>query len=142
RGISRSIAGLIFSLSGRGQLSDPFFRMRPINLRLGNKSIGKSLITALAPLLGRYREAASHCAGPPLNKAAKSSTGSISFWPRASAHSVASSPFFLQICAGQKITSVWHLALGRWLASSARFRVGYLPMQCGGNEVWRGLAFA
>src|SRR6266481_2862477 len=31
--------------------------MRPINLRLGNKSIGKSLIAALAPLLGRYRQA-------------------------------------------------------------------------------------
>ena len=31
--------------------------MRPINLRLGNKSIGKSLIAALAPLLGRYHEA-------------------------------------------------------------------------------------
>src|SRR5262245_21779467 len=31
--------------------------MRPINLRLGNKSIGKNLIDALAPLLGRYHEA-------------------------------------------------------------------------------------
>jgi MFS family permease len=31
--------------------------MRPINLRLRNKSIGKSLIAALAPLLGRYHEA-------------------------------------------------------------------------------------
>jgi MFS family permease len=31
--------------------------MRSINLRLGNKSIGKSLIAALAPLLGRYHEA-------------------------------------------------------------------------------------
>src|SRR5215471_15923369 len=31
--------------------------MRPINLRLGNKSIGKTLIDALAPLLGRYHEA-------------------------------------------------------------------------------------
>ena len=31
--------------------------MRSINLRLGNKSIGKRLIAALAPLLGRYHEA-------------------------------------------------------------------------------------
>jgi len=31
--------------------------MRPINLRLGNKSIGKSLIAASVPLLGRYHEA-------------------------------------------------------------------------------------
>jgi hypothetical protein len=31
--------------------------MRPIKRRLGNKSTGKSLIAALAPLLGRYHEA-------------------------------------------------------------------------------------
>src|SRR5262245_36398983 len=31
--------------------------MRLINLRLGNKSIGKGLVAALAPLLGRYRDA-------------------------------------------------------------------------------------
>jgi len=31
--------------------------MRSINLRTGNKSIGKRLIAALAPLLGRYHEA-------------------------------------------------------------------------------------
>jgi MFS family permease len=41
-------------------LSDRFFTMIPINLRVGNKSISKSLVAALAPLprvLGRYREA-------------------------------------------------------------------------------------
>jgi hypothetical protein len=31
--------------------------MSTIKLRLGNKSIGKSLIAALAPLLGHYHEA-------------------------------------------------------------------------------------
>jgi hypothetical protein len=31
--------------------------MGPINLRVGNKLIGQSLISALAPLLGRYHEA-------------------------------------------------------------------------------------
>jgi hypothetical protein len=42
------------------------FTMDPINLRVGNKLIGQSLIAALAPLLGRY------------HKARKSLRGSIS----------------------------------------------------------------
>jgi hypothetical protein len=41
-------------------------------------------------------------------------------------HSVPSSPFISLIWAGQKIRSVWHLLLGRWLASSFSANVSVL----------------
>jgi hypothetical protein len=116
--------------------------MRPINLRLGNKSIGKSLIAALAPLLGRYHETRKSLRGSTSKQSRQGLDWMNFFLADVQTAFGASWPSILPIWAGQKVRSVWHLLLGRLLASSARFRVGGLPMQCDGNEAWRRLALA